>query len=67
MDVLDIKYKACFTTDIDYDTDELNLTILDEMCYKYNLKWRLIGNIMYIFSWCGKWYFNHSDTLRTNK
>lgn len=54
-------YKACISSDICTDTDELNLTKIDEMCNEYNLKWRLIGEYFYIFSWCGKWYFKPFD------
>jgi len=56
-DVSDAGYKACLTTDMDYNTDELNLDEVDDLCMKYNLKWRLMGNIMFVFSWCSKWYF----------
>lgn len=58
MDNKDIpRFEACITTDIDYNTDELNLDVIDEMCVKYNLRWRILGDIMQIFSWCDKWYF----------
>ena len=57
MDKQALTFKACVTTDVDYDTEELSLSEIDDMCDMYNLQWRLIGDILYIISWCGKWYF----------
>lgn len=57
MDEQQTKYKACVTTDLEHDTEELSLSEIDKMCEKYNLKWRLLGNVFQVFSWCGKWYF----------